>query len=86
MSDLPDIHDALFRLGDELAMEPDDWIDQLLASGALVEVTVNSEMIRRSRQAIKPYVSLRAYNEVGISGIHIIIAAAISDTDEETNK
>ncbi len=30
----------LYRLGDEFAMEPDDWLDQLVKSGALVPVTL----------------------------------------------
>ena len=38
----------LYRVGDELAMEPDDWIDKLLASGALVPVELEPCHVRRT--------------------------------------
>ncbi len=30
--------EGVFFIGDDLAMEPDNWLDQLLASGTLVEI------------------------------------------------
>ncbi len=76
MSDLPDLHNALFCFGDELAIEPDDWIDTLLKSGALVEVTIDHE-------AAVLAVAKALDDEVSIGELaDRVVAAAIGDTSE----
>lgn len=65
----------LYRLGDEFVMDPDDWLDQLLASGALVEVTIDNEA---AAKALDPFM-VHPF-EVETAAIRTV-AAALRDTE-----
>ncbi len=91
------INEGVYCLGDDLAMEPDDWLDQLLASGALVEVPsgrlVDREAIDRLGGLINEQAedeglwavmasAPEAYLQQELRRLHAAVAAALGDTDD----